>query len=79
MALPLDVKDPGSVNIEDQGFGLGIPVTVNVGALASASGRPAVDVDGDNGSPIRGAAIDVTANNVAGQVFGVGAPRNVLV
>lgn len=148
MALPVDVTDPGTVNVEKQAFGIGIPVDVTPGSdvaeqfatlsqtnVAGANFRPGlgapVDVDpgddvaeqsvaatpltnvnggsfkpggvatttndpgmtnveenpliglglrpqvsGDASRPGR-VPVDVTANNVAGQVYGTGTPANV--
>src|SRR5215831_3117902 len=64
VGVPANVDDPGMTEIEDQlPVGLGLPPLVQGGAF----------------DPKRGAAQNVTQNNVAGQVLGTGTPANVFV
>lgn len=64
LGVGTDVSDPGMTNVEAQPpVGLGLPPLVNGGTF----------------SPQRGAATNVTQNNVAGQVLGTGTPANVFV
>jgi hypothetical protein len=62
----------------------GVAVTVNDPGMSNAEENPKiglglpVEADGDASRPGR-APTDVTQNNVAGQVYGTGTPRNVFV
>lgn len=72
----MDVTNPGSVNVADQGDGLlsvDQPVTVGCSQNAGQS------VDGDDGSPTSPSVVTTTQNTVVGQVYGTGTPSQVYV
>lgn len=72
----MDVTNPGSVNVADQGDG---PLSVNQPVTVGASQNSGLSVDGDDYSPTSSNVITTAQNSVVGQVYGTGAPAQVYV
>jgi membrane protease subunit (stomatin/prohibitin family) len=71
-----NVVNPGLVNVADQADG---PTSVDQAVTVSPPLTAQRSVDGGEFSPERPDVLEVTQNNVAGQVYGTGTPADVFV